>query len=84
MKLNRRFFNFYRDTVILLSFLSLHGNCERFFQVRMAERKNVESDIERLRKNITLSLRRLNDGRAVQGLHDVKSIMSMIETFQIR
>ena len=50
----------------------------------MAERNNVEADIERLRKNITLSLRRLNDDRAVQGLHDVKSIMSMIETFQTR
>ena len=50
----------------------------------MAERNNVEADIERLRKNITLSLMRLNDGRAVQGLHDVKSIMSMIETFQTR
>ena len=50
----------------------------------MAERNNVESDIERLRKNITLSLRRLNDGRSVQGLYDVKSIMSMIETFQAR
>ena len=50
----------------------------------MAERNNVESDIQRLRKNITLSLMRLNDGRAKQGLHDVKSIMSMIETFQTR
>ena len=50
----------------------------------MAERNNVEYDIQRLRKNITLSLMRLNDGRAKQGLHDVKSIMSMIETFQTR
>ena len=50
----------------------------------MAERNNVESDIERFRRNITLSLRRLNDDKAVQGLHDVKSIMNMIEAFQTR